>query len=239
MAAHEFTIHPEGMKQLQKKTIIRLTILFAFIMGLILFLNAPSETEEQQVNTLPYLAVLFLGITGFSIYNGLQRQKRMLSSYKLTITDDAITREMANVPTITIPKAEVTDIIKNDSAYTIIGTSKINAIGIPAQVNDAATLEELLMHVRPLTVKSSRQWLNKYAWYVMLPAMGVMFLAFRSTNETISLLGGAAIVVVLTYSLIVIQRSKNVDTRTKRMSWFVLIPLLSILAGLILRLAQG
>lgn len=141
---HQFTITPEGLKDLGKKIIIRLAILFAFIFLLLTVIQFPTYQKGQDLGNLPYIVVMLFAVMGFSAFNAVRRQKRLLGSYKLIITEDSITREMLNTPSITIAKSEVKEITGSiNGALTIVADSKLNAIGVPAQLNNIEQLRQI------------------------------------------------------------------------------------------------
>jgi len=160
----------------------------------------------------------------------------MLATYKLIITEDSITREMLNTPTISIPIAGVKEIIKSaNGAYTILGDSKINAIGISTEIEHKEELEQLLSAIKPLTVKTSTPWHQTYQLPIAFVVLALMFASFYVGNLYVSTLCGVLFSSFMIYSFIVLQKSKNIDIRAKRLSYFILIPLLSVIGAVIMK----
>ena len=119
--------------------------------------------------------------------------------------------------------------IEASGAFSIIGSSKINAIGVPASILRRDELELLLAQIKPLTLKTSAHWMQKYQLLLVVCLIGLLFLAMSAENKLIAIITGIIMLGAMTYSLVVTQVSKNIDARTKRLSWMTLIPIVSIL----------
>lgn len=84
----------------------------------------------------------------------------MFESFQLTITEDAVIREQLYTPTITIPRNRINEIFRTGAGVIcIVGDSKLNAIGVPAQIENRDGLEHALAEIKPIVSKS--QWTPK------------------------------------------------------------------------------
>src|SRR5688500_15601432 len=103
---HQFSILPTAVKDLKRKLIQTLLFLFAVVIMMLVVIPWVASGEVTTVDsaTMLTLFIMLPAILGFTYFTGLKRQKAMLASYKLTITDDAISREMINVPVLVIQK---------------------------------------------------------------------------------------------------------------------------------------
>jgi hypothetical protein len=163
----------------------------------------------------------------------------MFESYRLTITDGEIIREQFNTPDIRIPRDGVKEIVRaRNGAFAVIGESKINAILIPAQIEDSDKLELLLSEIKPITFKSATA-LQKLLLPLTLIGMSMLFWGFSAENIVIFSLCGLGILGMMIWGFIVIQRSKNVDRRFKRLSYIVLLPIFSILSMMIVKWVEA
>jgi hypothetical protein len=235
----QFTPRPNSFGEIRKKIVIIMLIIFIGLVFTVLvvpqFFSGTNSTDGPT--TWPYVIILLAAVMGFSIFNALKRQQANFESFKLKITDEAIVREAIHVPVITIPKTAVREIIKNaNGSFTIIGDSRLNAIGVPAQISDPELLERLLNEIKPAQVRTARSWLERLFIPISFSGVALMMTTFIASNKIIVLTSGLACVAILTYSLIVIQRSKNVDTRTKRGSLVVILPLLAVIAVIVMKL---
>ena len=237
---HYFKIKPESIDGFRKPVIIKSLMLFVCVIFLVVILpELLSDAETKWDGSWLYMVILFGALFVFTIYMSLKKQKASLESYRLTITDDALTREVLNTDTITIVRRDVQEIIQNaNGSLTIIGASKINAIGVPAQIERKEELTSLLTAIMPFTVKTSTPWLAKFQFPIALLIVGLLFLSFYVNNKFIAAIGAFVFCVVMIFSFIVIQKSKNVDKKIKRMSYIMFIPLLSIIYSVISKLME-
>jgi hypothetical protein len=231
---HQFRIRQDGFKAIKK------TLLTGFALGAIIAMLLPiilstvtphTVSDDSSIFTMILMSVLLAFIT----YTSINRYRKMLESYRLTITEDAVTREQVNTPTITIRKDAVTKIIKaSNGGFAVIGGSKLNAIGIPAQIEQHEDVERILSGIRPLTVQTA-QWLQ----YLQVAAVILVFipicLGLLSENRIVLSLSGIAMCGLMILGFVIIQRSKNYDRRMKRLSYIMWIPFLAIMANVTLQ----
>src|SRR5690348_10829915 len=120
----KFILLPDAAKGLRKTLLTRL-LLLAGIVVMVVFVVPMILSGEATFDLSSGLTLLLLGIAlTISYYFSLQRMKRSLSSYQLTIADDSITREMSIVPAITIAIKDIRKISRNhDGSITIVGKS--------------------------------------------------------------------------------------------------------------------
>ena len=213
--------------------------MFTVILLIIVVLPAFMSDDPGRFDTLPYLLPLFLGVVVFSIFTGIKKQRSLFESFTLIIDDEKIVRESLNTPTLIIYRKDITKIIRHaNGSFVIQGKSKLNPIVAPAQMEDYRQLESMLNEIKTITVLTSRTFLEKM--FIPLSFSGVIFmgLTILSENEIVTLLSSILVVLMFLVSLIVIQQNKNVDKKTKRLSWVVLIPLAAFISMIVSKLSE-
>lgn len=235
----QFTPRPNSFGEIRKRAIITMAIIFVGIIFFVLILpQLVTETAStDDPSTWPYLILILLVAFGYATFKGLKRQQANFESYVLKITDECIVREAIHVPVITIPKTAVSEIIKNSNgSFTIVGDSRLNAIGVPAQIANPELLEQLLNEIKPLKIKTSPSWLEKLSIPISFSGIALMMTTFLASNKIVVLVSGLACIALLGYSQFVIYRSKNIDRQTKRSSFLFLLPLLAVIAAMVVKL---
>ena len=163
----------------------------------------------------------------------------VFADYKLTIGKDGITREQYNTPSIYIPNAEISEIWRNpNGSITIKGDSALNTIGVPKQIENPELLEQRLIEIKPFSDRFGAPFLERYRTLISLATIVLYGTVYLSTDKLIIAVCGLLLVVMLVYSLIQLQRSKNVDRTTKNSMWIVLIVLLSLMANIYTKLSK-
>lgn len=220
----QFTIRPDSFKEIQNKIIKIVAFLFGGILFLVVILPTLMSDDASYDRTLPYMIVLFGGVSVFSIRNGMKRQKKLFESFKLIIDDEKVTRERLNTPVIVIYRKDVQRIIKTSSgAFCIEGDSKLNAIGIPSQIDNYDLLEKTLNDIKPLTVHTKKTFLEQMTIPILL-IVPLLFLGhFYVTDKIVSIVCGVLVVLVLGFSFYISVTNKNIDKKTKRISYFSLL----------------
>lgn len=235
----DFTIKPDGFNQFRKTILLRMCAVMIMIILIVFFLPWLMAGGEGSagISSATWLTLVLLSAAmTYSLFTTLKKQKAQLLSYKLTITEEHITRELMNTPTITLLKKDVREILKNaDGSFAIIGDSKLNAIGVPAPIERKEELEALLTQINALTVKSTTPWLQKLQLPIAFAVTALMFATFYIQNKYIATFTGLIVTVIMIYSSILIRKSKNIDSKTKRISYMMLIPLLAVIGSVILK----
>src|SRR5690349_775489 len=60
------------------------------------------QTNSHVLNTGPVVVILIIAVLAFSLWNAWHRQRKSWDSYRLTVTDETITREQAGFQTLSI-----------------------------------------------------------------------------------------------------------------------------------------
>jgi hypothetical protein len=231
----EFTVRKGSFREIRKKLIVGLTILYLTI-ALLVYTVAIRPVERGGNDALLYMSIIMAAVLSFTGYYNVRRQRRIFESYRLTITEEEIIREQLRTPPIIIPKASVKEIVKaSNGALVIRGDSPMNAIIVPAQLERREDLERLLEEMKPIMTKTRTPWLKKFLLPIAMLSVVLIFVGFVNDNKILSSISGLALAGLILWGFIIIQRSKQFDRRLKRISYLFLIPFLSILAGVILR----
>lgn len=233
-----FKFRQDGFKEIKKKILLRSIplLLIAGAVGITIS-TINSKQKENDVNVLPIIIPLIAAALGVGLYRGVNRQKALLESYKLTITNNLVTREQLNTPTISIYFNDIKEIAKHkNGSFTIKGKEAVDLIGIPAQIDDYYKLETALQQIQTIVVKDKVSFLQKYQSLTGLVTLGLMLCVYTVSNKLIVALTGSALVALMVWSFIKIQSSKNVDNKTKRSTWLVVLVLASVIAVMVFKL---
>ena len=173
---------------------------------------------------------IVLGALAFGLYRGVNRQKEIFDSYRLTLDNNAITREQHKTPTITISNTDVIEIVKNSNgSFTIKGNSPVNVIGVPSQKDDYEKLEKSLAEIRKISLKSSEPFLQKFSVLLSILTIGLMSAVYISKDKIIVGVSETILLLVLGYSFFEIQRSKNIDSKTQKGMWWLILVTVSFI----------
>ena len=232
-----FKIRQGGFKDVKKQMLIRTIpiMLVAATAGLLIG-SINSKGKADDVDVLPIVIPLIVIALGFGLYRGINRQRSLFDSYTLTITNNLVTREQLNTPTISIYFNEIIEIIKYKNGSLLIkGKDSTDLISIPAQIDNYSQLELTLQKILPIT-NDRASILRKYQGVTALVAIGLMFCVYTVNNKIIVGLSASILVPLMLWGFVKVRNSKNVDNKTKKIFWWVLLVLVSIIAVTILKL---
>jgi hypothetical protein len=233
-----FLIRENGFNETKKELIIKTApiLLIAMIFGVgIVYFN--TKEKEDLYSALPFIIPIFLFALGFGLFRGLKRQKLLFQSYKLTISENNIVREQINTPTINIPFADIQSITKDKKGnYSIKGKTAVETILIPVQIGNQENLELLFNQIKPIEQITQPPFDEKYRMPILLVMLVCMATVYISFNKILVVICGLVVSVLLVRSSLQILKNKNIDTKTKRVGYYSLIVLASVIAVTIMKL---
>ncbi len=234
----QYKIKPDGFKEIRKQVIIK-TIplgLIALATGIGVSVLNPNG-QDNQTNVLPFVISIGLAALVFSIYKGINRQKLLFDSYKLSISDDGITREQSNTPTINIPYSDINSITKDDKGnFSIKGQTATDTIGVSYLIENHEQLEQKLSQIRPIETTSKPSFDQKYRMPFVFLTLACMATVYISANKILVGISGAVVSINLIWSFFQIQKNKNIDSKTKRGSYWTILVLFSIIMTMLFKL---
>jgi hypothetical protein len=233
-----FKIRENGFDEIKKQLIIKSALFLLIAMSfavVILFFNA--KDKQELFDTLPFLLPIFLFSICYGTFKGLKRQKKLFQSYNLIFSENKVVREKFNTPTINIPFGEIKSISKDKKGgYAIKGKTAVETILIPAQIENYENLEVLFDQIKPIENFQQPTFDEKYRIPMMLLTMVSMVVVFVSFNKI--LVGVCCLIVsgLLIRSFIQIIKDKNMDSKTKRVGYYSLLVLVSVIAVTIMKI---
>ena len=229
MTTQQFKIGEEGYKKFRKRWFTIIIPLFTVVLVVIILINSLSPANGE-INTLPFVFPVILIFFGFSLSRGLRKQKKLLLSYSVTVSDNEITREQLNTQRLSISFMEIKEIIKSEKGnFTIKGVGRTDVIHIPYWIDNSAALEECLKTLAPITIVTKDPFYKKYRTLLTIPALGAMVAVITVTNKIIVGICGVLMIGLLIWSFYEIRISKNVPENTKRRSWVFLLVIASVI----------
>ncbi|MBN9297395.1 MAG: hypothetical protein J0I41_10305 [Filimonas sp.] len=232
----QFTVDEDGIKLIRKKTLLKSIpiVTLAVVVGAYLSLQNNEQSANQN---FVYIFTPFIILAcGFGIKRGLKRLVTQTKSLVISITGNAITREISNTPTITLYVYNIKEIAKSpDGEILIQGSNKNEAINIPAEIANYNELEALLNGIKPIR-NAPTSFYQKYRVIVSLITLMAMIVLYTTQNHIYLILSCLTVVSVLVQGLYSIQTNRNIDEKTKRNSWISLFVIIAVIYFTILKL---
>ncbi len=210
-------------------------MLTIFVPGIAIMITVIAVVDSNSTRSGDFpiwliIVPVFLLYFSFVIYRTLRRQRRILMSYTLTVTDSGITREQDSTPTISISFMEVKEIIKTrKGAFLVKGLDRKDLIFIPRDLNENGELEQKLQSLAPITTDKKDPFMIKYRLTLRLVALGMFLCLYTVHNKPVIAACALLLSGLLGWSIYETQTSKNVTSYAKRSSWFNLLIIAAIL----------
>jgi hypothetical protein len=234
----EFQIKENGFAEIKRAMIVKTIPIAILAAGTGLAISHfNTNGQSTDVSVLPFVIPIIVGALAFGLFKGINRQKGLFESYKLTINENEIVREQNNTQTISIPRNEIKSIIRNPKGIlTIVGNSNTEIIGIPSQINNSEKLEQILSAIKPITDSDKKPLTEKYKGVLILLMLGLMATVYISKDKIIIGITGTILTLFLVYSFYEVRRNKNIDKKTKNGMWWLILVLLSVIGNMYFKL---
>ena len=222
-------IKPNGFAEIRWHVIRRTLVLsvVAMLVGFAISWNnlGPGQGSDGLLLAIP----IVIGSLAIGLFIGLRRQKEIFESYELELTETHITQRRKNTPDTSIALDEIQEIRKTtNGVLTIKSENRFRSIIVPIQIENRHELESILSDITE--IKSDEKKAVTSVGTRMLPflVMGLMFLVYSAENKWLVGAAGVLTAAILLWSFITMQRSTQLDHRTKRLSWIVMVVLASV-----------
>lgn len=234
----QFKIRENGFKEIRKQILLRsipLTLI-AMIAGLAIFEFNPNNSGSD-INVYPFLIPILLGSMAFGLNKGFKRQKAIYDSYILEFDNEGVIRKQINTPSIRLEFNEITKIKKsNQGGLVISGKSQSDSIIIPAQIDDMTLIESILKENCTIEIGNSKPLVQRLIVPSVIILLGLMAVIYISTNKILVSVSGTITIAIMILSFVQIQGNKNMDKKTRRSSYWIIIVILSIIGIMITKL---
>ena len=161
-----------------------------------------------------------------------------METYSLTVGDTFIVRTQSPLPDLNIPFADISRISKiRNGNIVITGKHRNDMIIVYRQIESYDALEQRLQQIYPFTAPPAYTVFTYLLFSLVFAAAMICFYAFR--NKMVTAICGPALAGVMIWSLIAVQRNKNLDAKTRKMAWLALLPIVSIICTTILMLTDN
>ncbi len=236
----QYKVNEKVFTDLKKQIFLRSStlIIVAFAANFLIFYLGKTDNSEL-IKILPVAIIVGLAAMGFGTYREYKHQTNLLSSYRLSLESNLISREQLNTPSVSIYINEIEKIIQYPTGALVIKSKNTNdQIIIPAKMENYDDLVQELNKIHPIQVggTSSTAWRIK-SILASVSGCALMVCVYTQTNKVVVSVSGILLLGILVWGLVEIQKSKQLDTRIKRMSWWVILPFLSVLAKVIMCLS--
>ena len=222
----------EGFKEIRAK------MLFIMIPMLLIMLIGGSwsnfiDVDSSDIRATSFvLPILLVGMFAFAITRGLTRQRKMFKSYLLIIGDDLIEREQAMTPTISLRKDAISEIVKHKNGNIFIkGQTRQDIIVVSNHIANREALEADLRAFMEVKEQPGKSILEKIGVLLIAPVLlGLMAAIIISSNKYVVLISTVLVTVAFAWTLYEVQTNKNIDDKTKRSMWAIVIVILAFIA---------
>jgi hypothetical protein len=219
----QYRISEENYKKFRKKWFNVGIPVISAVVAIIVLIIVYSQGKEGEFTTLPYILPVFVAFITFSIFRGLRKQRRLLLSYSVTISDSDITREQYNTPPMTINFMEIKEIVKTrKGSYMIKGRAKTDVIYIPYIIDDAAALEDELGKFAPIAPHAKEKQQRGFKLALALLAIAGFLTLLLTNDKLLICISGVVAIGAFIYRFIELVTNKSIPTNLKRRSWIYL-----------------
>ncbi|HRZ96270.1 MAG TPA: hypothetical protein P5084_01840 [Paludibacter sp.] len=183
---------------------------------------------------------LVVTIVGMSFYRGIRIQKKQINSFVLTIDDTSVTQRKANMGPLTINFSDIGYILAlKNGGILIRQKDSTNHILIPQGIENKDEIINRLESVMPIT-KPTKEFTHNTSLIVGIIILTLLafFVFVYSTNPLVIIPLGIVMLAAIIFSFISTQKSKQLDKKIKRGSYFIILPFISVLSKTVIVILQ-
>lgn len=211
-----YKIDPDGIATLKKKvrTIMIICMLLGVLFSFSSWLFFEKETPTSGI-TLMISIPLTLIVFSFIFYRSNKTQMQMLDSYRLTISDQTITREQATLPDMVIERDDIKYITKTRKGVFVIQGKNFERIYIPSQIENYEQLERSLKEIKPVESHADKQLNRKLLWILISIAAIIIITAFITLHTILLYLAVTLIIGYFAWAYIYMIKSKMIPNASR------------------------
>ncbi len=229
MTIKEFAFSESTVNAIVKKNIFKGSLYMLFVCSMTTWFMV--YRNERMLETMLIVIPFLLLLLGTTFYFSHKRLKNQLSSFVLMITDTEIIREQNNTASIRHLKSDITEIIKHhEGSFSIKANSIKDMIIVSSKIENIDELECLLNDIQPIKTNQPRQIMERFSTLITVSMLGIMGIFFVSTNIWLVEISGFLTLAILIYSFFATYKNKNIDVRTRRLMFIVVLPMFSIIS---------
>lgn len=227
-----YTIRPDKFKDLRKQILLKQILRILLVTTIAIAVSYYSTDDNIQESMSFWISmVLFLIIFQVILLMfGMKKYNKMLDGFIFTITETEVRREMKGMPTIRIRFENIKSIAKDKTGSFIIrGDNKFDLISISANVINYERLEKSLSQIRDIELKNELMpERNRRIAYSVVMLIG-MFIIYTSDNKWLIGIFGTIVSAILAWTIVQIQRNKNVADEIKYRNYLTIVALIFII----------
>lgn len=178
---------------------------------------------DAGVGTFLLAMALVMGIySGFRVW---LQERKALRGYVLYLSDYGLMRKIPGMPDLLILRCEVRKILESRWGIAVQARRRLNAIAIPRQTEEFATIRQQLSGWMP--IRKTRWVILRLvaAYLLMMAVIGLAYMAISSAQQGVYIGGAVLLTVFLLWSALTVHRSPNIPWSRKVVTW-VMVPLI-------------
>lgn len=236
----QFKIAPDKLsgfkKKLIRRAIIMTLIMACFCLAAGYFVFRKDIASNDLVSLFIYLTIMVF-LFGMLMVKNIKKQRKAAETYTLTINDELISREQADLPALSIKMNEIKKISRTSAGNLLItGPGMLQYIDIPSEIDHYTQLYEILNNIKPVKQVSYNHVLLIVTISILsgIATLGI----FAGTNKVIIAICGTLISAMLLFYIYLILSGKYGDEKTKKKLWLYFIAAISYIAITINKLLE-
>lgn len=162
---------------------------------------------------------IFLLFFGWTMFRTIRRERALMKSYTLEITDTGINRRLKDIRYVSISSTTITEIIQFKKGGFLVKGRGGEQIMIPRGLDDTGKLEEQLRALAPITVEDKDPLNLKHRWFMLLSTAALYLCVSIISNKTVVAVAAILAVGLTGFAVFQIRTNKNIYAASKRGSW--------------------
>jgi len=206
-----YRLSPDRYKKLQQKINLSSVVLFLITVAILYLYNMDRAYNLRSAGISLTVGIVLFGLR-YTLGN--KRRRKILESYKLTLTENELSCEQLYRQPVTISLNSIVSISKNANGMLIKGFDPGSAITVPSSLEDYDSFAEKISAYMPVSGDEQGFWKKSGPGLLALMQF-ILFIAFCVIRDrTWSIVTGILLLPFLIRNIIYLQKNRQASRLT-------------------------
>lgn len=223
---------PEAERRIRQRYLVPQLAIIVGVIVVSAVLGARNGNMYQIVATAIFIGLLITAIVFLSSYRSRKALRELWSTYVLNIGPDYLLRKQSNSPDIRLLFRDVKKVEHLPGRYLrVVGKERFQVIGIPESIENFADILAIVSSIAPPATLNRDRSVKSSLW--MLSGCAAYLIMLWSHSPWIVVPLAAVVSALLIWLFLFTQKSPNVLSRNRKISWLYLFFALLCLARIL------
>ena len=167
----------------------------------------------------------------YSMRRSYRQQTERLRGFRVLLSAEGLRRNQPGLAEVFLHADQICRVVEYPGrSLTVHGPTPAQLIAIPATIEGFQQIRQILETWCPVEIGTSWSLAGQAPALSGVATLAALVTVYRSENAAIVTALGVALIGVLAWAFLSLRSNPNLDAKTKRSVWFVLLPMFAVAA---------